>query len=162
MHSLAKKFMMARKLNFGEDGNAQLLDDRVFLMDGDMLRSINEFSGTDGAYKIGERTGRNLAENIQRTGISGTKMSEFMMDLLTMMGFGQFKMHEFNLSSKEGEVRADNCIIARENGDDSECSVMAGVLSGIFSQNYDGEFTVEESACIAQGNDFCRFKIQPS
>lgn len=159
MHSLAKKFMMARKLNFGEDGRAELLDDRVFLMDKQILQDLSRLTDEDTAYNIGESTGHRLAKNIQRTGISGTKMIEFMMDLLTMMGCGDFIIHDFDIADKTGEVRVKNCIIADEAESGETCSVIAGLLAGTFSENFDASFTAEEAACLNTGEDMCRFKI---
>ncbi|MCJ7450231.1 MAG: methanogen output domain 1-containing protein [Candidatus Nanohaloarchaeota archaeon QJJ-9] len=162
MHSLAKKFMMARKLDFGENGNAELLDDQVFLMDASMFSKIAENTGKEGAYKIGESVGKSLASNIRKTGISGTKMIEFMMDLLTMMGLGDFELHDFDIKEKKGEVRVKNSLPSRksEEKENAGCQIIAGIVSGIFSQNYEKEFKVTEKGCILEGDDLCRFKIQ--
>jgi predicted hydrocarbon binding protein len=163
MHSLAKKFMMARKLNFEEDGTAELLDDRVFLMDSDLLRSITETVDDTTAYTIGRNAGESLARNVRKTGIAGTKMSEFIMDLLTMMGIGHIWMHDFDMTEKEGEIRVENCIIPENTVENElQCGIVAGVIAGVFTQNYDTEFAAEEHACIGNGDDLCRFSVYPS
>lgn len=153
--------MMARKLDFGEKGRAELLDETVFLMDGSLLKSMIEKTGDD-AYGIGKDVGVSLAGNVHKTGISGTKLAEFMMDLLTMMGLGEFEIHEFDITEKEGEVRVKNCIISREETDAENCSIVAGILAGIFTQNYDMDFEAEEKGCLLQDDGICRFRVQPS
>ena len=161
MHALAKKFMMARKLDFGEKGTANLLDDQVFLMDGGMLTALEQESGSDAAYAVGQAAGRSLSDNIKETGVTGTKFNEFMMDLLTMMGLGDFAVHDFDITTKEGEVRVENCLPGRE-GEAGGCNVVAGVLAGVFGENYDTAFEVEEVGCTLDGDDLCQFKVQSS
>ena len=164
MHTLAKKFMMARKLDFGENGEAELLDDKVVLMDGSLLVEIARNTDRETSYTIGEEVGKNLSSNIRKTGISGSKMIEFMMDLLTMMGIGKVELHEFDVRTKKGEIRIDNSITYRKCGDleGCNCSVISGLLAGVVSQSYSKEFEVEETGCKLEEADRCIFRMEPA
>lgn len=156
--------MMARKLDFGGEGTAELLDDQVFLMDGSLLTEITKKCDADTSYGIGENVGRKLSENIRKTGISGSKMIEFMMDLLTMMGLGDFELHSFDVKEKKGQVRVSNPLTKRKcsNGDECSCDVVSGILSGIFSASYDIDFMIEETGCVLEGDEICVFKARKS
>lgn len=162
MHTLAKKFMMARKLDFGEEGEAELLDDKVVLMDGSLIPEITKKTDDETAYVIGKSVGKNLSDNIRKTGISGSKMIEFMMDLLTMMGVGKVELHEFDVTTKKGEIHIENSITYRKcNGSSCSCSVLSGILAGVVSQSYKKDFHVEETGCKMKQADKCIFKIEP-
>ena len=162
MHTLAKKFMMARKLDFGENGEAELLDDKVFLMDGSMLSSIAKNCDEETSYSIGKETGENLAKNIKKTGISGSKMIKFMMDLLTMMGIGKCEFNEFDIKKKEGEISVKNSIIHRKSKDgDISCEVLSGLIAGIVNYCYDKSFVAEEIDCNLGDSKHCKFEFRP-
>lgn len=162
MHPLAKKLMMARKLDFGEDGRAEMLDQPVFLMEGSFLAEIEKNVDQDQAFQIGKETGIKMEQDIGKTGLSGIKMVEFMMDLLTMSGLGEFELNKFDLDDQQGEVRVRNSLIGREakkRGNESNCSLISGILSGIFSESFEKEMEATEFKCISQGSEVCRFRV---
>ncbi len=163
MHSLAKKLMMARKLRFGEDGVAELLDQDVFLMLGVMLYHLEDKAGGEVSHKIGKEIGFRIVEDIKKMGLSGTKMIDFVMDLLTMNGLGEFTVEKFNLKTKNGEVWVKNSLIAREaikmKNKNINCNFIAGLLSGIFSKNFETEIACREIACINNNSKVCRFLL---
>ena len=158
--------MMARKLSFGEDGVAELLDNDVFLVYGSMLFHLQDKAGEDVSYTIGKELGHNIIEDIQKMGLSGTKMIDFVMDLLTMKGLGEFKVEKFDLKSKKGEVWVKNNLILREAQKAKKKVVknpfIEGLLSGIFSKNYGEDIACKEIACAMDNNKLCRFTLKTS
>jgi len=164
MHSLAKKLMMARKLSFGEDGVAELLDNDVFLMYGSMLFHLQDKAGDDVSYDIGRELGHSIVDDIKKMGLSGTKMIDFIMDLLTMKGLGEFQVEKFDLKSKKGEVWVKNNIVLREAEKAKKKQVkntfIEGLLAGVFSKNYGLEIACKEIACVSGSNKLCRFSLK--
>ena len=155
---------MARKLKFGEDGVAELLDQDIFLMYGAMLYHMEDKAGGEISHKIGKEIGFKVVDDIKKMGLTGTKMIDFVMDLLTMNGLGEFTVEKFDLKTKNGEVWVKNSLIAREarkmKNKKVNCNFIAGLLSGIFSKNYESEINCEEVACINKNSKICRFLLR--
>ncbi len=164
MHSLAKKLMMARKLSFGADGKAELLDNDVFLMYGSMLLQLQDKAGEKISYEIGKEMGTSMIQDIRKMGLSGTKMIDFIMDLLTMKGLGEFTIEKFDLKTKKGEVWVKNGLLLREaekvNKKTVKNTFIEGLLSGVFSKNYDQDIACKEIARVMDNSKLCRFMLK--
>lgn len=164
MHSLAKKLLMARKLKFGEDGKAELLDHDYMFIDGYLLYCILTKGGELMSYELGKEMGRKMAMDIKKMGLSGTRFIYFMLDLLTMIGLGNFSMEKFDLKTKEGEIRVMNSLTGRFSQmlgrKEKSCQFISGLLSSIFAQEYGQNFKCKEISCMAEGSEMCRFKLK--
>ncbi|MBN1677816.1 MAG: PAS domain S-box protein [Candidatus Thermoplasmatota archaeon] len=109
-----------------------------------------------------------------KTGSSPREAFDLMLKLLRDMGFGDFRVAEFDEAKGVAEVRCSNApeALAFQSNRDSQtkpvCAYSAGILSWIGRLAFDGpraadsEIMASESQCMAQGNSECRFVIGSS
>lgn len=166
MHPLAKKLLISRKLTFGENGVMEILDSDAFAFDSALLLYLHKSENVEDLKKAGFEAGSKLVKDLKKTGLSGTKMINFALDLLVMCGFGDIKLENFDIVKKDGEIRVKDSVIVRAakkyNVYGIKCHLLAGIFSGIFSENYDLYIKCEEIACILEKSEICRFKLQTS
>jgi predicted hydrocarbon binding protein len=164
MHPLAKKLLISRKLTFGENGVMEILDNEAFAFDSSLLLYLHKEMSKESLYKAGFDAGSNVVKELKKTGLSGTKMVGFVLDLLSMCGFGDLKVEDFDITTKTGEVRSKNTVVVRaakkHNIKDVKCHLISGLLAGIFSESYDEKIGCEEYACMLDKSDVCRFKLK--
>ena len=105
-----------------------------------------------------------MIRDIRKMGLSGTKMIDFIMDLLTMKGLGEFTVERFDLKTKKGEVWVKNELLLREsekaNKKTSKNTFIEGLLSGVFSKNYNQDITCKEIACVKDNSKLRRFMLK--
>lgn len=97
----------------------------------------------------------------EQQNLSDTETIKFMMTMGAEIGWGHFKLLEYDLENRKLQVRVENSAFARAYGDASEgvCHLISGVLSGLatvlFGQNCKGS----EIECLAKGDRYCVFHV---
>ena len=116
-------------------------------------------------YEMGEAAGRAIMHDLLRQLGPVVVREEVgaIVGLYSSNGWGMFDLVSSNLEKKNGEIRArDNfeCLsytrsaVARGN-------FMRGHIAGWFSELVENRVEVTEKYCVAKGDPFCYFTVQP-
>jgi predicted hydrocarbon binding protein len=86
----------------------------------------------------------------------------FMMEMGTEIGWGYFKLQNFDFENKNLEIKVKQSAFAEAYGRSSSavCHLINGVLSGLASVIFNTECTGSEVRCLAKGDAHCLFSIQ--
>jgi len=125
-----------------------------------------------------ERLGGEAQEILYRGGFTGGQLStkkykeifeygddeiaQFMMNMGTQIGWGNFKLEEFNLEAKRLIVTVTCSPFAVAYGKSKEpvCHMIRGVMAGMGHTLFGEDFAAVETHCLAKGDDLCRFLIE--
>ena len=129
----------------------------------DFKRALEEEFGS-GAIIILYEAGRKCGERSYGRFSKETLKVEELLARLARYKHGErwgdlkFKL---DLSTGEGEVDVYECFEARAYGSSKVpvCHFMRGFLEGFLSKALQHSLTIKEVACIAEGKEFCRFKV---
>ena len=79
------------------------------------------------------------------------------------VGFGVLKIEKLDLEKLEAIVKVYNCFECElfKGADRLQSHFVRGVLAGWFSQLFKKDVTAIEIACIAKGDPYCLFKLNP-
>jgi predicted hydrocarbon binding protein len=125
-----------------------------------------------------ERLGEEAQEILCRDGFAGGHLStkkyketfgykddeivQFMMTMGRQIGWGHFKLEEFNLEAKRLIVTVISSPFAVAYGKSTRpvCHFTRGVMGGMGQALFGEDVTADESHCLAKGDDFCCFLIE--
>ncbi|MCK5552773.1 MAG: XylR N-terminal domain-containing protein [Deltaproteobacteria bacterium] len=125
-----------------------------------------------------ERLGEEAQEILCRGGFAGGHLStekyretfeygddeivQFMMYMGGQIGWGKFKLEEFNPLAKRLIVKVIFSPFAAAYGKSAGpvCHFTRGVMAGMGQALFGEDVTADESHCLAKGDDFCRFLIE--
>jgi predicted hydrocarbon binding protein len=85
----------------------------------------------------------------------------FMMDMGTQIGWGHFKLQNFDFENKILEIIVNQSAFAQAYGQSSSavCHLINGVMSGLASVIFNIECAGSEVRCLAKGDAHCVFEI---
>jgi len=158
------------------DGTTYLttfLGDRVVVLDVDDLGAmfnwlVNTF-GTGGRailFDMGLRAGAQAAEKLKRSyGLSGRELVETFLALHVAAGWFDYEIIRYDEAERAFTIRLfENfeCLSLRgQRAHDKPASVLVkGALTGIFRATYGSDLVVDETLCIAKGDDYCEFSVK--
>jgi predicted hydrocarbon binding protein len=125
-----------------------------------------------------ERLGEEAQEILYRGGFTGGHLStkkykeifeygddeiaQFMMAMGGQIGWGNFKLEEFNLEAKRLIVTVTGSPFAVAYGKSKGpvCHMIRGVMAGMGYALFGEDVASVETHCLAKGNDLCRFLIE--
>lgn len=139
------------------------------------LRADVGFFEKEFMFKAGQEGAKEFLSGLKDITVPNdpVKAMEFMLDLYSLRGYGDFKISSMDKAEKTVEVSATNAVEAwafKENKDlqrEPMCSYTSGMLSAIFRLalikwlGEDHEVEAYETDCVAEGKDSCRFVIAP-
>ncbi len=159
MHPLAKKLLVSRQLQM-EEGDLRVLGDNMIILPADVLLEFNELLDEKIVYRIGEIIGDRMASTLKKYGISGMKLVDFCLNLMSMYGWGKpsiVRVGEKTFLMVEHSVIALKAIEKQKKY--RCCGLLAGIFAGLFSNAMGKKMTAREVKCFALGEKFCEFEI---
>jgi predicted hydrocarbon binding protein len=93
--------------------------------------------------------------------LSDSETIEFMMTMGAEIGWGHFKLDEYDFAKKKLQISVENSAFAEAYGDSDEgvCHLISGVLSGLATILFSRNCTASEIECMARGDHHCVFRI---
>ncbi|TMT85175.1 hypothetical protein E2L06_00575 [Haloterrigena sp. H1] len=112
---------------------------------------------------IERNVGRTLAPELLSTFSAHVRrdwdLSELFAELETVYGDIEDATEEASLPALSSDLESDHAVVTYETHRDTRyCSMAHGVLEGIVAA-FDGNGTVTETACVDDGADACRFRV---
>ena len=168
-----KKLLMTKQLRFIE-GDVAVFDinhvlqpaiGQVYLHDL-LLKKFGE-GGKSVVYEAGRGTAKDVADELyNKFKVKGLESVSLWQNLIELNGLAKIK----SVSPKEGgrvvveatSIIAKNVVEKQGKSKGRRIDVfLAGFLAGVFSQIYGKELRCDEIKCIAEGEPFCLFAVQP-
>jgi predicted hydrocarbon binding protein len=114
----------------------------------------------EGGYQGGYLSAKKYKE-VQN--LSDSETLTFMMTMGTEIGWGNFKLMEYDLEKRKMQIRVINSAFAQVYGESSEgvCHLIRGVLSGLATVLFSSSSTASEIQCLARGDEYCEFHVAP-
>ena len=93
--------------------------------------------------------------------LSNEEAITFMMAMGAQIGWGNFKLDQYDFDEKKLQISVENSPFAAAYGDASEgvCHLTRGVLCGLATVLFWGTCTASEVECRAKGDHHCVFLI---
>lgn len=117
-------------------------------------------------YYMGFDIGARISKEYKRLASSEDveTLCEVAKALVLNLGWAILEVLEIDLTRKTAKIRLyDNfeCKLAKRNGK-AYSQFFRGAIAGIFTEFFEEEVSVEEVKCIAKGDSFCEFHIEPA
>ncbi len=93
--------------------------------------------------------------------LSDSETIEFMMTMGAEIGWGHFKLDEYDFAKKKLQISVEDSAFAEAygNSDEGVCHLIRGVLSGLATILFSRNCTASEIECMARGDHHCVFRI---
>jgi len=139
----------------------------------DIMNRVRELAGPEIAREVYYRAGWEGAVKwarvqIQEAGLSGRAVMEQYLNSAGNRGWGRFEIKELDQETGRGLFLLHGSAVARENGPSPTpvCDHLPGSLAGAFQAILDHQgrglkVAGREVSCLAQGEEFCRFVVEP-
>jgi len=100
----------------------------------------------------------------QKVGKTDEGTIQTLQKLFEIYGLGKLIITNLNNDDKTAILKIENSTMAKANLEKTKskepvCVLCAAVLAGIFSYIFKKDVDCIETKCLAQGNNFCEFKI---
>lgn len=125
---------------------------------------VGQFNAGEALYKAGftggKLSGTRYREEFNLTAHEAVK---FMCKMGTEIGWGAFRLVDFDSSGKSMVIEVDHSPFAKAYGtSDGEgvCHLIRGVLGGLAHAVFNNKVSAVESDCLALGNPNCRFEVE--
>jgi len=132
-----------------------------------IFKGLRDNFGQGGAlflYHMGRTVGENVFLNHQKIAKSHSykKIAKVAETMAFIMGWGRVSIYINKKKKKARVIIFDNfeCELFRGSYK-PQSYFMKGVISGWFSKLFESEVIVNETKCIAMGDDYCEFKVLP-
>ena len=112
----------------------------------------------EGGYQGGYLSAKKYKE-IQD--LSDKDTINFMMAMGAEIGWGNFKLDQYDFAKKMLQISVEDSPFAAAYGDSSEgvCHLTRGVLCGLATILFSRSCTADEVECVAKGDHHCVFSI---
>lgn len=167
---LFNKLLMMRQLNF-QEGRIDLLNQRVFIAPGSMLKNLTEFmlKHPELIPEIYEHMrlsfDQGWAAPVKKTyGFKPKDFFRWLIDLSNVAGWGKSDLIELDDATSSGIFRTNNGIIAdffKGKSDEPVCHIWRGLASGGATALFEKDMDLIEVKCLAKGDLFCEFIFKP-
>jgi predicted hydrocarbon binding protein len=123
------------------------------------LLSQNAFF--QGGFSGGHLSAKKYSE---LNGFSDLQLIDFMMKMGTEIGWGHFKLQDFDSKKQHLSVIVEQSPFAAAYGESRSgvCHLIRGVPSGLASVLFNQNCVGSEIKCLARGDEHCFFEIQAS
>jgi predicted hydrocarbon binding protein len=100
----------------------------------------------------------------QKVGKTDDGTIKTLQKVFEIYGLGKLTITNLDNKNKTATLKIENSTMAKAhskkgNSKKTVCTLCAGVLAGIFSYVFKKDIDCIETKCLAQGNNFCEFKI---
>jgi len=115
--------------------------------------------------EVGRECGKRSAERIkEERHIEGGELLSAVAQHKKEQAWGDVDFREINLEQKRGYIIVGNCFEAVKYGHSNTpvCHFMKGFLVGALSVVFDQDIMLDETSCLAKGDEHCEFHIKPS
>jgi len=111
-----------------------------------------------GGYQGGYLSAKKYKE-IQN--LSDNETIRFMMKMGSEIGWGHFKLDDYDFAQKKMQIRVENSPFAAAYGDSGAgvCHLIRGVLGGLATFLFSRNCIVSETRCLAKGDEHCEFQV---
>ncbi len=94
-------------------------------------------------------------------GFSDEKIIRFMIEMGPRIGWGRFVLEDFDPLKKHLAVAVYHSPFAQAYGPSFSpvCHLIRGVVGGMASVVFSGEIEAKEPACLAKGDESCKFEV---
>jgi predicted hydrocarbon binding protein len=126
------------------------------------IEAIDRQLAKDALFQGGFQGGYLSAKNYKEAlNFGDQQIVEFMMEMGTEIGWGRFRLQDFDSQQKRLTTIVYKSPFAEAYGESPEsvCHLIRGVLSGLASLLFSKNCVGSEIKCQAQGNEFCVFQI---
>ncbi len=117
-------------------------------------------------HQVGEAGGQRVFESVKtmigfdfiRKNVART------LNLFTALGWGILNVKAVDLDTKTAEIHIKEGFESADSGNTAtapQCHFIRGLLTGWFSQLFERKINATETQCVAKGDPFCIFRIQP-
>jgi predicted hydrocarbon binding protein len=112
-----------------------------------------------GGYRGGYLSAKKYKE---MQNLSDSETINFMMTMGAEIGWGNFKLIEYDIENHKLSVRVKNSVFAEAYGDAAEgvCHLINGVLSGLAAVLFGRNCLGSETECLAKGDPHCIFHVR--
>ncbi|MBM1154849.1 XylR N-terminal domain-containing protein [archaeon] len=116
-------------------------------------------------YDAGFRTGHDfVGYSARRFGVE--RLEEVLQHIIdgdALEGWGRYEVVSVDRQQRRVVIRVYNSIAARAfpQSEQPACDFLRGYFAGIFTAIFDQPVRCEETQCMALGNPFCEFRIEP-
>ena len=112
-----------------------------------------------GGFNGGSLSARKCKERYK---FSDLEVVEFMMSMGSQIGWGHFRLHQFDPGERRLCVCVKNSPFAQAYGISSHgvCHLIRGVLAGIAAILFEVDCTADEIECMARGDKRCQFVVE--
>jgi len=129
----------------------------------DFKRALEEKFGSGAIvilYEAGRRCGERSCGRFSQQSLKVEELLAKLAEYKRGERWGDIRF-ELNPSTGEGEVEVYECFEAKEYGNSTVpvCHFLRGFLEGFLSRALGRPLLLRETACIAQGEKCCRFKV---
>lgn len=121
-------------------------------------------AGIDALFQGGYQGGYLSAKKYKEIqNLSDEETIKFMMAMGAQIGWGYFKLDQYDFDSKTLQISVENSPFAAAYGESSEgiCHLTRGVLCGLADVLFSKTCTASEVKCAAKGDHHCVFVIRP-
>lgn len=126
------------------------------------IEEHNRTSARDAFFQGGYQGGYLSAKKYKEIHhFSGSELIEFMMNMGTEIGWGHFKLNEYDSEKQILSIVVEKSAFAEAYGRSTEgiCHLIRGVLSGLATILFSRNCAASESCCLAKGDEHCLFNI---
>jgi predicted hydrocarbon binding protein len=129
------------------------------------IEEHNPVAAKDAFFKGGYRGGYLTAKKLkQNDNFSNTEVIDFMMKMGRQIGWGHFKLDEYDPKTKFFRITVEKSAFAEAYGVSTEgvCHLTRGVLSGLGTILFSKNCVALEHKCLAKGDGYCVFEVSVS
>ena len=156
-----KKLMFTGQVTF-DKGFLEFLGEREASIPTKILAGLQDINPKR-TYAIAKRGGEEEMEKFAgRLNMDATEISVIINKLFELNGLGNIEILEFNIPDKRAVVRVYNNPIALYHAVNNKripCTLLEGLLAGMFSFIFESDVTARETACMQNNRDYCEYTI---
>jgi len=111
--------------------------------------------------RYGIRCGEGIVQNLGVTGESLEDFGEMVHPLWAHVGLGRPNVTKVESDEVVVEFKESIEALAKGKSEQTQCTFSMGYMKGLVEMAIGGTYHVEETSCIAKGDDVCRHVITP-
>jgi predicted hydrocarbon binding protein len=126
------------------------------------IEKQSQTAAIDALFQGGYQGGYLSAKKYKETqNLSDEKTINFMMAMGAEIGWGNFRLDQYNCDKKKLQISVENSPFAAAYSDSTEgvCHLTRGVLCGLATILFSKSCTASEVECAAKGDHHCVFLI---
>ena len=158
MHPLAKKLLMLRKIEFGEEG-LKILSHGAIILPTEFCVHTDLNSKKE---EIGRAIGKGMIKILNSLGLADAKEQafNFASSLFSLFGFGRIELTRDKDVLIVHNSPFANEFISHGKLNKKACEITCGILSEILSFVSEKNISVREVSCKTENGKYCIFSLK--